>query len=448
MWSLLPRFARSKQKAIRPRGERPRRAAARVVRRLESLEDRRLLAVITVDDDLAQKPNADFNTISAAVAAASPGDTIRVYRGTYNESVVVDKTLNLQGDKRRSVVDPPDGSPGFSLEADRVILQGFTVEGATDNAGVYTSPDFSGYKIVNNLLRDNTFGLYLNSSGARESVVGGNTFENNNEPGAASGNGIYADQGTQKVRIDGNLFRGHINAAILFADAGTTQSDVKITRNQSVNDATFAALFHGERFSIDFNLIRDTDGADNAAQGSKVFVGGDTSDVQVRKNAILGGGFDTGGFDGVAVRDAAANVQVFDNYITGVDRDGISVTATGAVQVKSNVVNDVGRNGILLSGATGAVVQGNVLLHNGQDGISLENADNNTIRHNVSERNGRDGIRVDVDSAGNTITDNRTAKNVEHDCHDDSVGALTAGTANTWLRNRGKTQNRPGLCRP
>jgi hypothetical protein len=38
--------------------------------------------------------------------------------------------------------------------------------------------------------------------------------------------------------------------------------------------------------------------------------------------------------------------------------------------------------------------------------------------------------------------------NVTHDCHDDSIGGGTSGTANFWINDRGDTQNKPGLCRP
>jgi hypothetical protein len=37
--------------------------------------------------------------------------------------------------------------------------------------------------------------------------------------------------------------------------------------------------------------------------------------------------------------------------------------------------------------------------------------------------------------------------NDEHDCHDDSVGSGTGGTANFWLKDKGETQNRPDLCK-
>ena len=47
----------------------------------------------------------------------------------------------------------------------------------------------------------------------------------------------------------------------------------------------------------------------------------------------------------------------------------------------------------------------------------------------------------------NRISRNVALGNKEHDCHDDSVGPGTAGTANLWRANRGQTENRPGLCR-
>ncbi len=59
-----------------------------------------------------------------------------------------------------------------------------------------------------------------------------------------------------------------------------------------------------------------------------------------------------------------------------------------------------------------------------------------------------DGIRLDANSASNRLSENRLSDNVTHDCHDDSIGGGTGGTANTWFNNKGNTQNRPGLCKP
>src|SRR5947207_1284111 len=69
--------------------------------RVESLEDRRLLAVWTVDDSFSGVPcdnsNRKCETIQEAVNAAAAGDTINVKPGTYEENVVVPKRLTIQG---------------------------------------------------------------------------------------------------------------------------------------------------------------------------------------------------------------------------------------------------------------------------------------------------------------------------------------------------------------
>src|ERR1700758_378725 len=47
-----------------------------------------------------------YSTISAAVAAASPGDTILVWPGTYKEQVVITKSLSLVAvEKRQTIID-------------------------------------------------------------------------------------------------------------------------------------------------------------------------------------------------------------------------------------------------------------------------------------------------------------------------------------------------------
>src|SRR2546423_1578396 len=116
---------------------------------LDQLEHRVLFSTtVTVDDDGVQNPSADFNNISDAVAAASPGDTIKVSAGTYTEKVTIDKTLTLLGARsgkdgrnrnglnvNESVVNGADGS--FDVHADGVKIDGFTVRDAVgDNTGI------------------------------------------------------------------------------------------------------------------------------------------------------------------------------------------------------------------------------------------------------------------------------------------------------------------------
>lgn len=400
-----------------------------------------------VDDDRRQCPTAQFTSIQAAVTASGPGDTILVCPGFYPEAVLVPPTkagLKIRGTlagndarfrqplapadpNRDAIVDPP-GQPGFNIQADRVTVSTFVVQGAEGNPGILTSPEFSGYDIVNNLIRNNTFGLYLNSNGDHKSDVEKNFFVANNLPGPASGVGIYSDFGVGSVDIRENVFTGQALASMVFA-AGTgtappaPQEDLDIKRNLIVDDNSIV-LFNVTDSDVSENLIV-------RPRGDGVFIGGGVSDVSISRNTVQGSGFDGVYIQNDPTLDLNTDIVISRNLLTGNALNGVELfgdPAAGAV--------------------TGIVIERNVTSSNGQDGIFLNNGDGNLIRRNQSERNRRDGIRLGVDSTGNMVTRNRMQGNGEHDCHDDSVGTGTAGTANFWTKNRGNTENRPGLCRP
>ena len=89
-------------------------------------------AVWTVDDDDAQV-TADFSTIQAAINAASAGDTIEVYVGTYTERPLVDKQLTLTGIPDTGIkptIFANNAGHAIRLEADGCTVQGFNILGA------------------------------------------------------------------------------------------------------------------------------------------------------------------------------------------------------------------------------------------------------------------------------------------------------------------------------
>jgi hypothetical protein len=245
-----------------------------------------------VDDDRAQCPFAAHTTISAAVAAAGNGDQIDVCAGTYTETVTVNKFLTLRGaqagvDARtravpptaESVVNAPGGS--FHVTASNVTIDGFTVQegsAAPLANGITLAANRSGQRILNNIIRDNTFGLYLNSNGASQTVVRFNRFDGNNRAGAASGNAIYSDQGASNVLIELNRFTGHTSAAMVFAG---TQSNITVSSNQLVNDNSMV-FFNSTAIVI-------TGNTSTGSQGSVIFLGGGVNGMTISCNAISGG---------------------------------------------------------------------------------------------------------------------------------------------------------------
>ncbi|MGH3371920.1 MAG: right-handed parallel beta-helix repeat-containing protein [Nocardioidaceae bacterium] len=195
----------------------------------------------------------------------------------------------------------------------------------------------------------------------------------------------------------------------------------------------------------------------------------------VRHNVTSGNGF------GIQLASAGSGNAVVHNTSTDNALAGISNVSSEGTTIAHNVTSQNGRNGIVAArphgsyaalSATlahnrssdngtagialvhggGSTVSHNHLSGNAQDGIILHESFDNVIEHNRSTTNGLDGIGVKDHpgmplSARNVIRSNQVLDNAEHDCHDESVGAGTAGTANVWEHNHAETQNRPGLCR-
>jgi hypothetical protein len=200
--------------------------------------------------DVCPNPGeCDFTRIQAAVNAADPGDSVNVGPGRYQETVLVDKRLEINGaqsgadarDQRRggeSRVGAQNGGfvIGDSPEDDEPPPDGTTIDGftifragssggaSTFDAGIsvlFNGGPVSGLRITNNVISDNVLGLQLNSGGERRTIVKRNFFRANNNDGGEGeeqGNGIYTDIVAANVLVERNEFTAHQNEAMLIAN--------------------------------------------------------------------------------------------------------------------------------------------------------------------------------------------------------------------------------------
>lgn len=99
-----------------------------------------------------------------------------------------------------------------------------------------------------------------------------------------------------------------------------------------------------------------------------------------------------------------------------------------------------------LSPAPGTTVADNLVYRNDDNIAAFGTEFARVLSNGVFNSTRFDGIYMATDSANNRIEDNFLRGNEEHDCHDDSFGAGTAGTANFWHDNDAVTENREGLC--
>jgi nitrous oxidase accessory protein NosD len=118
-------------------------------------------ARLVVDDDKVECPNAGFTHIQDAIDAASPGDHIRICKGTYVEQLTIRKALDIDADSG-AVLMPnamkPNTTSLFSgapiatailvADATDVSISGLTVDGV-NNGISECAPDLEGVTFQN-----------------------------------------------------------------------------------------------------------------------------------------------------------------------------------------------------------------------------------------------------------------------------------------------------------
>lgn len=107
----------------------------------------------------------NYSTIQNAIAAASTGDTIFVYNGTYIENIIIDKSLELIGENRNTTfIDGNMKGDTVTILSEKVLLLNFTIlNGKTTikldvfRAGIRLTE--SHCVIKGNRLKDNQIGI-------------------------------------------------------------------------------------------------------------------------------------------------------------------------------------------------------------------------------------------------------------------------------------------------
>jgi hypothetical protein len=262
-----------------------------------------------VDDDgfaTAADCNAFFATyssIAAAEADSGSGDTIKVCPGVYTGVFINVDNLTVLGaqagvDARTRATLPTDESiiddacGPVQISADNVVLNGFTVQGSTMSdpcfiAGIWTNPGFGGnnggYQILNNIVQNNIFGIFLNSNCTNATLVQFNLIQNNNNPGPGAGNGIESEFGLCNTDIDKNKFSGHINASVLIFTGGP---NLDVTTNELVGGTNGARIVFGSVSNS--TIVGNTSIGSTAINGTIRLFGGN-SNITINSNTLFNG---------------------------------------------------------------------------------------------------------------------------------------------------------------
>jgi len=326
----------------------------------------------------------DYSTISSAISAASPGDTIVVAAGVYNEHVVINvANLTLLGaqanvDARMRTYIPANESiitfatPAFgtgivNIASPNVIFNGFTVQGDgtivnstgaifAGDAGQFlpntTTIDVTGLQLLNNIVQNNANGILVASIEPTPKtpnyLVQYNYLQNNSGDFTnGDGQGVFFNNSAgsvmTNVTVTENLFNGmETSASVNLANVTTATVSYNV-----MNQDNSIALFATTGVSIIGNV---TTGATGIIPGQPstdgniadaIFVGFGCSNTTITDNLIY-----SATDNGINIYQGNSNITITDNCIVGNTFAGISLNS-GGIAANSNIT--INNNNIALN---------------------------------------------------------------------------------------------------
>lgn len=244
----------------------------------------------------------NYSSIQDAINASSNGDTVFVYSGTYEENVIVNKSITLQGENKNTTILTSDRTGHIiTITSDWVNISGLTIthygSGGGSERGIYVAANDSN--IYGNNLTNSSGSIYLENDL-------NTTIYNNYIAGVFRG--IYSD-GSSNVLISKNTLINHLQYGLRFIGSS----------NNSIVNNTYTSNHIGmslESSSNDNIVLNNT--VDNHDWG--IYIKGSLNN-QVSENIIN----DTVEH-GVVVYLSSSGNMIYGNTITNCTEYGIIIS--------------------------------------------------------------------------------------------------------------------------
>jgi len=288
-----------------------------------------------------------YATIQAAITAATTGDTVLVYPGTYPESIVLKSGVVVQSSGGAGVTwIQGDGSIYASWEytvrgADNSTITGFNITGTGGSVGVLCHE--SSPAVIANIIQDAGYGVFCLWSSA---VIEDNLIQNH----AWSGIQCYQSSATITDNVVQYSGQSGINC---YGDSTGTIAGNTIQDNGGGGISCYEASP-----AIIGNIILYND---NPPWAYGINCKEDCSST-IANNVIYGNGYGIeSGYD--------STPAITNNTIHGND-DGIHCTDTASPTVTNNIVESNTYDGIICSGSSSPTLSYNNVWSNGSSDYS------------------------------------------------------------------------------
>lgn len=306
-----------------------------------------------------------FCTIQEAIEAATATNTIEIAEGTYNERVVVSKSLTIQGktsDKELYIID----GTGLAGTGDGIFIDNNVTHVTLQNLTVQNFAGSSGTADA---------GIY---------AIGGNdnlTVDNVAILDNVGGSGFYANGPINDVTINGSMISGHTVGARGIVIWNGFKENINITNNSlSNNNCCGIELQDGtaSNVNISYNTIAIGTG-DNAI-------------------GVLG------------LNDNTGSNTINNNIITGGGRYGIEIkNPDGGITLHANNINLTNANSDLRDRAGIVVMRRDFTNGNPQGYADIPNGvtlTNNTVTNYKQSSSAEEGFGIVIEGSDHVVSGN------------------------------------------
>gem|GEM_PF-2109574 len=440
--------------------------------------------------------------IAQALDIISNNGTINVGAGTYNEHIVVNKSgVYLKGAKAglegynaargsgESIIIP--NSPGITIAANNVTVDGFTITGATglDGYGIFVD-NASNATIKYNIIKNNSQdGIFLNKS--FNSTISYNLITDTGRHGIyAKGSkdlDILANQigvkkgGKFNINGDGILLEASHDAYIYnnrIANTTSTANDVgngihvQVSNNADIRQNSIynvdwdgvrisksnntkvynSDIHHAKRVGVYATFSKDTNILNN--QIDNTLLRGIMVEKMSGPSLIKGNKIDLSSIDGITIH-RSNDVTVEDNEIGygfdgsfntpdgKINAHGINITDSGNVKVKGNKIAHTGGKGVSANNVTGLVIGGastksdrNIINFTGDSGVHVVNSASALIAGNkIGLLGGANNIKGDgvyLEGSNGSNIESNSISNTKSTANDIGSGIHIMNSSNVF----------------